>query len=48
MSGLFDPMEVARLSSDSKDFILALMERWNVTDIYPPSLWRRLGNAARV
>jgi hypothetical protein len=35
MSSLFDPMEVARLSSDSKDFILALMEGWDVSDIYP-------------
>jgi hypothetical protein len=35
MSNITDPMQVARLSETSKDFILALIGEWDVSEVYP-------------
>jgi hypothetical protein len=35
MSDIADPMQVARISETSKEFLLALIGEWDVSDIYP-------------
>jgi hypothetical protein len=37
MSATIDPMQVARLSETSKEFLLALINEWDISEIYPLS-----------